>query len=97
MTSGPPGIRLSAKRLRRVATRLHYTAGGPKRHPGRPHRPEAVASGHRGSAMIVVGVICLLVGLLVPVRFLWIFGSVLILVGAVLFIVSLTGHGRRYY
>jgi hypothetical protein len=47
--------------------------------------------------MIVVGVICLLVGLLVPVRFLWIFGSVLILVGAVLFIVSLTGHGRRYY
>ena len=47
--------------------------------------------------MIVTGIICLLVGLLVPWRILWIIGSVMIVVGAVLFIVSLTGHGRRYY
>ena len=47
--------------------------------------------------MIVTGVICLLVGLLVPWRILWIIGSVMIVVGVVLLILNLIGRGRRYY
>jgi hypothetical protein len=47
--------------------------------------------------MIVTGIICLLVGLLVPWRILWIIGSVMIVVGVVLLILNLIGRGRRYY
>jgi hypothetical protein len=47
--------------------------------------------------VIVTGLICLLVGILIPSRILWIIGSVLVLVGAVLLVLNLLGRGRRYY
>jgi hypothetical protein len=48
--------------------------------------------------LIVTGLICLLVGILVPVRVLWIIGAVLLVVGAVLLVLNLLGRSsRRYY
>jgi hypothetical protein len=47
--------------------------------------------------MIVTGLICLLIGILIPARIAWIVGAVLLLVGAVLLVLNLLGHGRRYY
>jgi hypothetical protein len=48
--------------------------------------------------MIVTGLICILVGVLVPWRILWIVGSVLVFVGLVLLILNLIGRSsRRYY
>jgi hypothetical protein len=49
-------------------------------------------------AVIVTGLICVLVGVLVPSRFLWITGSVLVFVGIVLLVLNLIGRSsRRYY
>ena len=47
--------------------------------------------------MIVTGLICVLIGLLIPSRILWIVGAVLILVGLVLLVLNRLGRGRRYY
>ena len=47
--------------------------------------------------VIVTGLICVLIGLLIPSRILWIVGAVLILVGLVLLVLNLLGRGRRYY
>jgi hypothetical protein len=47
--------------------------------------------------MIVTGLICLLIGILIPARIVWIVGAVLLVVGAVLLVLNLLGHGRRYY
>jgi hypothetical protein len=48
--------------------------------------------------VIVTGLICVLIGLLIPSRILWIIGSVLILVGVILLILNLIGRSsRRYY
>jgi hypothetical protein len=49
------------------------------------------------TGVIVLGIICVLIGVLVPSRFLWIAGSVLVFVGIVLLILNLLGRGRRYY
>jgi hypothetical protein len=47
--------------------------------------------------VIVTGLICALIGIVIPSRILWIIGSVLILVGVILLILNLLGRGRRYY
>ncbi len=51
-------------------------------------------------AMITVGVVLLLLGLLLSVPILWTIGVVLVLVGAVLWILGATGRavgGRNHY
>jgi hypothetical protein len=48
--------------------------------------------------MIVTGLVCLLVGILIPARIVWIVGAVLLAVGAVLLVLNLLGRSsRRYY
>jgi hypothetical protein len=50
--------------------------------------------------VIILGVILLLVGLLLHVPVLWTIGVVVVLVGAVLWVVGAAGHevaGRRHY
>lgn len=50
--------------------------------------------------MIVLGVILLLIGLLADIGILWTIGIVLVVVGAVLWILGSTGRavgGRRHY
>lgn len=50
--------------------------------------------------MLILGVILLLLGLLLKVSILWTLGIIVLLVGAVLFILGSTGRavgGRRYW
>lgn len=50
--------------------------------------------------MIVVGIVLLLLGMLLSVPLLWTIGLVLVLVGAVLWILGAAGHavgGRSHY
>jgi hypothetical protein len=50
--------------------------------------------------MIVLGIVCLLLGLLLSVPILWTIGIVLVVVGAILWILGTTGReigGRRHY
>ena len=50
--------------------------------------------------MIIVGVVCLLLGLLLGVPILWTIGIVLVVIGAVLWILGSTDRavgGRRHY
>jgi hypothetical protein len=50
--------------------------------------------------VIIVGIVCLLLGLLLGVPILWTIGIVLVVVGAILWIVGSTGRavgGRRHY
>lgn len=50
--------------------------------------------------MIILGVILLLLGLLFKVSILWTIGIIVLIIGAVLFIVGSVGHpvaGRRHY
>lgn len=50
--------------------------------------------------MLVVGVILLLIGFLTGISILWTIGIVLVVVGAVLWILGAVGHGvggRRHY
>jgi len=54
----------------------------------------------RSEAVIVLGVILALLGLLLSVPILWVIGLVLIVVGAILWIAGSVGHevgGRRHY
>jgi hypothetical protein len=51
-------------------------------------------------AMIILGIILLILGLLLSVPVLWVIGLVLVAVGAILWIVGTAGHeigGRRHY
>jgi hypothetical protein len=50
--------------------------------------------------MLVVGVVLLLIGFLTGISILWTIGIVLVVVGAVLWILGAVGHGvggRRHY
>jgi len=50
--------------------------------------------------MIVLGLICLILGLILGVGILWTIGIILIVVGLVLFLLGATGRavgGRRHY
>jgi hypothetical protein len=50
--------------------------------------------------MIVVGLICLLLGLVLGVPLLWSIGVALLVIGLILVLVGSTGHavrGRRHY
>lgn len=50
--------------------------------------------------MLVLGVILLLLGLLLKVGILWTLGIIVLIIGAVLFLLGSTGHpvaGRRHY
>ncbi|MEU8509850.1 DUF6131 family protein [Streptomyces brevispora] len=50
--------------------------------------------------MIVLGVIVLIVGLLTGIGILWTIGIILVVIGALLWILGFTGHsvgGRRHY
>lgn len=50
--------------------------------------------------MIILGVILLILGLLLHVGILWTIGIILLIIGAVLFLLGRTGHavaGRRHY
>lgn len=50
--------------------------------------------------MIIVGIICLLLGFLLSIPILWTVGIVLLVVGAVLFLLGSTGReigGRKHY
>ncbi|MGW1728011.1 DUF6131 family protein [Streptomyces sp. NPDC002306] len=50
--------------------------------------------------MIILGVVLLIVGFLTGISILWTIGIVLVVIGAVLWIVGATGHavaGRRHY
>ncbi|MFD8916052.1 DUF6131 family protein [Streptomyces sp. NPDC059575] len=50
--------------------------------------------------MIAVGVILLIIGFLTGISILWTIGIILLVVGAVLWILGATGHaiaGRRHY
>ncbi|GAA2276395.1 MULTISPECIES: DUF6131 family protein [Kitasatospora] len=50
--------------------------------------------------MIVLGIILLVVGFLLHLGFLWMIGIVLLVIGAILWILGLVGHavgGRRHY
>ncbi|MGH9135230.1 MAG: hypothetical protein ACRDZZ_14925, partial [Ilumatobacteraceae bacterium] len=52
------------------------------------------------TAMIIVGIVLLLLGLLLAVPILWTIGIVLVLIGAVLWILGSTGRaigGRNHY
>ena len=66
-----------------------------------------VGESHRGqepyereSAMIILGIILLLLGLLLSIPVLWVIGVVLVAVGAILWIAGSVGRevgGRRHY
>lgn len=50
--------------------------------------------------MIILGIICLLLGFLLSIPILWTIGIVLLVVGAVLFLLGSTGReigGRRHF
>jgi hypothetical protein len=50
--------------------------------------------------MILVGLICLILGLVLGIPILWTVGAVLLLIGLVLMLAGSTGHavgGRRHY
>jgi hypothetical protein len=54
----------------------------------------------RESAMIILGIILLLLGLLLSIPVLWVIGIVLVAVGAILWIAGSVGRevgGRRHY
>ncbi len=60
-----------------------------------PESPSA-----KGSAMLVLGVVLLLLGWLLNISILWTIGIILLVVGAVLFILGSVGRpvgGRRHY
>ncbi|AVV44560.1 hypothetical protein C6376_27120 [Streptomyces sp. P3] len=53
-----------------------------------------------GEAMIILGVILLVIGLVAGIAFLWTIGVILVAVGAVLWVLGAMGHavaGRRHY
>ena len=57
------------------------------------------ATGYRAD-MIIVGLVCMLLGLVLGVPILWTIGIVLLVVGAVLLLVGRAGHpvhGRTHY
>ena len=50
--------------------------------------------------MIIVGLVLLLLGLLLHIGLLWTIGIIVLIIGAVLFLLGRTGHavaGRRHY
>ncbi|MDQ0688439.1 MULTISPECIES: DUF6131 family protein [Streptomyces] len=50
--------------------------------------------------MIILGVILLVIGLVAGIAFLWTIGVILVVVGAVLWVLGAMGHavaGRRHY
>jgi hypothetical protein len=50
--------------------------------------------------MLIIGLILLVLGFLLDVSFLWTLGIILIIIGAVLFLLGASGHpvaGRRHY
>ena len=50
--------------------------------------------------MIILGVICLILGLVLGISILWTIGIILVVVGLILEVLSLMGRavgGRRYY
>jgi len=50
--------------------------------------------------MIIVGLVLLLLGLLLHIPVLWTIGVIVLIIGAVLFLLGRTGHavaGRRHY
>jgi Family of unknown function (DUF6131) len=54
----------------------------------------------RFGAMIVLGLICLILGMILGVGILWTIGIILIVVGLVLYLLGATGRmvgGRRHY
>jgi len=62
--------------------------------------PEVRSSDGERNAMLVLGVILLLIGLFAHIAILWTIGIILLIVGAVLWILGSTGRpvgGRRYW
>jgi uncharacterized membrane protein HdeD (DUF308 family) len=54
----------------------------------------------RGNTVIVLGVICLILGLLLAVPVLWSIGVILVVVGLILALLGMAGHavgGRAHY
>ena len=47
--------------------------------------------------MLILGLICLLIGFLLGIHVLWIIGIVLVVVGAILWLLGTERVGRRYY
>jgi disulfide bond formation protein DsbB len=53
-----------------------------------------------GDAMIILGVILLAIGLIADISILWTIGVVLLVIGAILWLLGTTGHavaGHRHY
>lgn len=50
--------------------------------------------------MLVAGLVCLVLGLIFGIYWLWVLGIVLLVIGLILLLVGMTGHpvgGRRHY
>ncbi|MDF3290195.1 MULTISPECIES: DUF6131 family protein [Streptomyces] len=50
--------------------------------------------------MIILGIICLIVGFLLKIAILWTIGIILVVIGAILWLLGSVGHaigGRRHY
>lgn len=70
-----------------------------RRGPWPRHEPGAHYE-RPGYAMILVGLILLIIGILAGISILWTIGVILIVIGAVLWILGAVGHsvgGRRHY
>lgn len=57
-------------------------------------------SSKREAAVIILGIICLIVGFLLHISILWTIGIILLVIGAILWLLGTAGHavgGRRHY
>jgi len=63
------------------------------------HRP-AQADGRQGGKMIVLGIILLILGFALSIHILWTIGVILLVIGAILFLLGRTGRpvgGRAHW
>jgi hypothetical protein len=52
------------------------------------------------SALIILGIICLVIGAIANIGFLWVIGAILVVLGLIFWALGALGHavfGRRYY
>src|SRR3954449_11021054 len=86
-----------APNCRRWGAPLVLTRRGVSPNPMSRDGPSCVYPRRCGSAMVILGLILLIIGLVASINILWIIGLILIIVGLVLNLVPVGGTRRRWY